>query len=252
VKRLVVSSLLCAGCSLAFPMSEYDEGTGSGANGGAAGSGGVAATAGGGPGGQGATGGGTGGELDCGPFAYPPISGIQNDFGSEIGPDLGFLNCGVVQNGQVVLDPTRASEFCWFYNVTPHRLTCDAVTFRLIEAGSQEIGMQRFIYLDVFDGPAGETEAILQEVNGFSFTTLQEVESSFHSVDDAWWRLRADQDTLYFETSPDGATWKLKGSGPAPFSLDSVRVRIGAGVWQAIATPLPVSYDCLNVPPPCP
>ena len=222
--RLLAVSLLCAGCSLAFPMSEYDEGSGSG---------------------------GAGGQLDCGTFSHPPISSIRNSFDVELGSDLAFLDeCGAVVDGKLVFDPMVANDFCWVYNVTEHHLTCDALTLRLIDAGSQLAGMQRFIYLNRFD--ADERVFVLQEINGFNFDFLEEVDGSFHPVEDAWWRLRADRDALFFETSSDGAAWSLKGSGPHTFSLDSVRVQFGAGLWQEIAEPLPVSYDCLNVPPPCP
>jgi hypothetical protein len=239
VKRLVASSVLCAGCSLAFPMSEYDEGGGNvaGAGGNLAGAGGNLA--------------GAGGQLDCGTFSNPPLSDLQHDFEGELGPDLALHPaCGSIDNGQLVFDPALMNEYCWIYNVSAHRLTCDALTLRLIEAGSQENGMQRFIYLNAFG--TDDDVFVLQEVNAFNFMGLDTVESSFNPVDDTWWRLRADLDTLFFETSADGATWNLKGTGTAPFSLDSVLVRIGAGTWQEVTNPMPVSYDCLNLPPPCP
>jgi hypothetical protein len=217
---VAVCSLLCASCSLAFPMADYEDGAG-----------------------------GSGG-LDCGEFPDPPIHSLQEGFDDgELSADLAFNGCGSLQNGQVVFEPTGVGSYCWIYNVAARRLTCDAMTIRLEQSGSQELGMQRFIYLNDF--ATGERMNILQETGGFNSDVITAVDASFDPIEDAWWRLRASRDMLFFETSSDGRQYEIKASGTPPFSMDSVMVQIGAGIWQDIGAPGPVGFDCLNVPPPC-
>ena len=223
MRSFVAGTLLCAGCSLAFPMGEYDEGSG-GADAGP----------------------------ECGGFANPPISEIQESFDGD-GPsqELAFNGCGTFQDGELFFNPIAENEYCWIYNTNPRQLTCDALTVRLTDSGSQVHGFQRFIYLNVFG--TEQRIFVLEETGGFNFEVITPVDTSFDPEADAWWRLRATRDTLFFETSSDGISYEVKASGPPPFPLDSVMIQLGAGAWLAIdPPPPPVSYDCLNVPPPCP
>jgi hypothetical protein len=51
---------------------------------------------------------------------------------------------------------------------------------------------------------------------------------------------------ITFSTSPDGAVWTVRQQTPAPFPLENARVSLGAGTWQAEASPGVARFDNLN------
>lgn len=228
-------ALLC-GCTLTFPLDGYDEGSGGGGNG----AGGSAAG-----GGVGEGGGGSPPECDGGP--EPPLSAIASDFDAGLGDDVGLWDCAVLVDGEVHME-AFPGQYCWFYTTGSHRLACDSISFRVLEVGNQAVGVQRFIYLEPI--PGGATINVLQEGGGFGGDFVY-VDPSFSLTEDAWWRLRADETTVYFETSRDGVMWNPKGSAEPGFPLDQVSVMVGAGNWNNVPDPGLAVFDCLNVPPPC-
>jgi hypothetical protein len=81
---------------------------------------------------------------------------------------------------------------------------------------------------------------------GFAVADLDD--RSYSPSSDVWWRLGEREGTLTFETSPDGSTWKIKGSIEIPFRLDEVQIEIGAGTYQPNIPPGQAHFDCYNVP----
>jgi hypothetical protein len=230
-------SIALGGCSLAFPLDSYDEGT-TGA--------GLSPTTGGGDvGGGDAGGGGSAPVCEGGPNA--PLSGITSDFDSGVGENLFLLNCAEIVDGAVQTDPAVMSEYCWVATEGVRRLACDSVTVRILEAGTQA-GVQRFIYVRQNDGDGAVN--ILQEGDGFG-GDLTYTDNSFDIDDDRWWRVSADETTITFWTSHDGVMWDPKGTAVPPFPLDNIHIAVGSGMWQAGAAPSLDRFDCFNVGPPC-
>lgn len=256
--------LLClaTGCSFAFPLSDYDEGSTDGA-GGAGGGGGVitggtggnsggestGGIGGGGQGGAGPGGGGAGGGCG-GTFNNSGTSAVTFDFDSSLPSSLvPNGSCISYDAGEVVFSPMGVTSFCWLQLAGSRHLTCDTFTVRISESGSQQLGMQRFFYVREVGGP-GEMN-LIQEGGGFNLDGIGPG-GPYDPTFDLWWRLRADETTVYFETSNDGVTWNERVSGPPPFSLDEVTIAFGAGVYQDIPNPGEARYDCLNLAGSCP
>lgn len=237
--RLVAISIAIAlgGCSLAFPLDEYDEGT-TGA--------GLSPTTGGSDVGGGDAGGG-GSAPVCNGGPNPPLSAISSDFDTGVGENLFLLNCAEIVNGEVQTDPAVKDEYCWVATTGVRRLACDAITVRILEAGNQD-GVHRFIYVRQNDG-AGAIN-VLQEGNGFG-GDLDYTNDGFNISVDSWWRVSADETTLTFSTSPDGVTWTEKGTAVPTFPLDDINIAVGSGMWQVGASPSFDRFDCFNVGPPC-
>ncbi len=234
-------ALLLHGCSLTFSLDEYDQGTGTGTQAGAGGEAGNAA------GGQGGGVGGGGSPPACDGGPEPPLSSITNDFEAGLGSELAFNSCPTIVDGEVHIE-AFPGDYCWFFTTGSHRLRCDGITVRVLEVGNQMVGVHRFIYLREVSGDGAIN--VIQEGGGFG-GDLTFTSTTFSLVQDAWWRLRADETTVYFETSADGVSWNLKGSAVPTFSLDFVNISIGAGNWNNVAAPGLARFDCFNVPPPC-
>lgn len=242
---------LCAfpamGCSFLAPVDEYDRGTG-----GAGGSSSTSST-GGNSGGSGGSGG------DCGSFDHPGTSSLVDRFedgvpGSAWTPQGG---CPPLETGGQVIfaPPANAMDYCWYSSTGLFHLTCDTLTVKVTDVTASVLGVQTFIYLIPTDGLIPLN--LLLEGGGFRLAPDSgpgeiDIPLPYDPVADLWWRLRESQGTLYFETSPDGLSWVVRGSGTSPISLNALQIRIGAGTHQLVGSPGEAHFDCYNAPAPCP
>lgn len=247
--------VLLTSCSLAFDLDGYDLATSSA---GAAGASSTTASGAGGQGGGGAGGaGGTGGQLDCGDFVNPAVSSVQETFDAGLGA-LAPHSCATFDAGSVLFplpDPPPL-DFCWVTLPGAFHLTCDSLTFRLLQATNPVLGAQTFVYLD--DLTTGASANLLLEGGGFSFRRSDESAAMqidnplYNPSTDHYLRIRADETQLYLETSQDGASWTMRGSSELLLPIDNLSIRIGAGSYSAItASPGQARIDCINVVP-CP
>lgn len=69
--------------------------------------------------------------------------------------------------------------------------------------------------------------------------------------DHRWWRIRGTANSVAWETSPDGKTWKtqLKVS-PPPVAIDLLSIEIYGAAWQPVMMPGEGQADNVNLPPP--
>jgi hypothetical protein len=237
---IALAGALAPACSLVIPLDDYDRGTATSSSG--------------------ATGGSSGAGGTCAPGAHPPISSLTDDFGDGTPAPAWspHLACSPVETGGEVVFaiPADVMQFCWYQSVDTFRLTCDALTFAVLEATTPTQGVQTFVYLDYIDeNLMPDTINLILEGGGFQLGRMSDMTSlpkPYDPVQDRWWRLREAEGRLYFETSPDGKDFIDLGSIPDPAPLESVRVRFGAGAYQALPNPGTARFDCYNVPAPCP
>jgi hypothetical protein len=85
--------------------------------------------------------------------------------------------------------------------------------------------------------------------------TMTETTATFSATDHRWLRIRSSADatsgvgTVYWETSPDGATWTNRRSITVRFALTSLYVSLDAGIWGSDGTaPNTAIFDNLNNP----
>jgi hypothetical protein len=65
----------------------------------------------------------------------------------------------------------------------------------------------------------------------------------------AWWRIREDGGTIYFEVSGDGVTYDALASTPAPFSVSALELSLIAGTHPSSITQEQARFDRFNLPP---
>ncbi|MFO0553905.1 MAG: hypothetical protein U0271_36325 [Polyangiaceae bacterium] len=259
----LASLLLLTGCSLAFPLDGYDEGTGASAAGGAGGTQTTNSTNSSGPsGGAGGTGGGPG---VCGSGLYPPASTFTDSFDENETPQ--FLGCGVQTGGELVFDmPTTPPHFCASEAPYPLCLVNSAFTVKVPQAATVQIpGVQTTIHFVAADS-SGEM-LLLLEGNGFAlFGTAggQDFDipipnGSYDPFAAAWWRLEGVDGQLSFQTSSNGTDWVERVRADVPLSLDGLTVELGANRYYNDAFPqsadLPATsahFDCVNLAGNCP
>lgn len=247
--------LLCAGCSVVYDLETYDQTTAdsTSASGSTSSSTSGSTSSSSGSGGSG----GEGGVIDCGSFVNPPVSSVVETFDAGYGSVAPNGGCVSVDAGTVLVAPpaTDPFGFCWIALPGVFHLTCDSLTFRLLEATTPTLGVQTFVYFT--DLATGTDANFLLEGGGYQLARADgtgsiEIAGGYNPNTDHYLRFRADLDTIYFETSMDGSTWNLRGSGPPFMPLDNLQIRIGAGSYPALMTaPGQARFDCLNVTP-CP
>lgn len=80
-------------------------------------------------------------------------------------------------------------------------------------------------------------------VNGTSTTAFT---ATYSATTHAWWRIREQSGTTYFDTSTDGSTWTNRASLLNPFPLTAMYVNIMAGYWSTETSPGTAIYDNFN------
>jgi hypothetical protein len=241
-----ITAALCAcsamGCSFLAPVDDYDRGSV-----GTGGAGGTSSTSSGGAGG------------DCGSFDHPGTSSLVDRFEDGV-PGSAWMTLGgcppLETGGQVIFaPPANAMDFCWYASTDVFHLTCDTLTVKVTDVTASVLGVQTFIYLVPTDGLIPLN--LLLEAGSFRLAPDEgpgeiAIPQPYDPVADVWWRLRESQGTLYFETSPDGLAWVVRGSGASPIPLDALQIRFGAGTYQLVGAPGEAHFACYNAPAPCP
>lgn len=252
----LTAAFATTGCSLAYDLGSYDEGTVA-----ASSTGGFAQSGGGGAGGDAAGGGASGGggaAPECGEQVNPGVSSVQETFDGGFGSVAPVGSCVSIDAGTALFTPPASEpfDFCWVTLPGVLHLGCDALTFRLLEATNAVLGAQTFVYLT--DVASGTATNLILEGGGFQLGlesgggSLEIMNGIYNPATDRYIRIRADEDTMYLETSIEGTEWTVRGSGPYLMPLDGLQVRIGAGAYPALmSAPGRARIDCINVVP-CP
>jgi hypothetical protein len=260
---VVALLLVCSGCSLAFPLEDYDNGTGT-TGGGAGGSPMTTSSASTGTATSSTGVGGGGGAPPCGSGLYPPAASLVDTF--DEGGVENFVGCGQQVGGELRIDlPDTGTLWCESSAQIPYCLSSSSLTVKVPEAATASIpGMQSWIILTQADGSGvlrllveGNGFGIMGDAGGQPFQVAIQ-NASYDPFSAAWWRLEGDGGAVVLSTS-DGATWTERARGTVPLSLDGVFVALVGNRYVNPAVPesadLPAEtlrFDCYNAFGNCP
>jgi hypothetical protein len=79
---------------------------------------------------------------------------------------------------------------------------------------------------------------------GGSYTDVGSL--TYDAVQHRFWALSESSGTLRWETSPDGSTWTVRASAPAPIPLRLLEIDLLGGTYQSEASPGGAQFDNLN------
>jgi hypothetical protein len=72
----------------------------------------------------------------------------------------------------------------------------------------------------------------------------------FDHEEHRWWRLRREEDSLVWETAPDGSDWTLRRQAALPsFDLTAMPINIGGGATTSAPPAGSIAFDNFNLPP---
>jgi hypothetical protein len=195
-----------------------------------------------------------------GPDAGPcgTISLLADDFeGAAVDPQWTaiYQNGGataVQTGGRLVMTPAAGksgSNYAGFGTQQTYDLRGGRLFVRLV--GMVNTGTTAQAYLKITDAQNGQRAFLMQE-GGTLYArveasgTTSEKSTTYAPAAHAFWAIREAGGTLFFETSTNGTAWTVFDQRPAPFDLAKVRVELGGGTYQAVASPGAAQFDDLN------
>jgi hypothetical protein len=189
--------------------------------------------------------------------ANPPISSLVDDFSDGM-YEPNWTNgssCMTEVGGEMVANvPANDTmhRYCILGTLAKHSLACDAFFVHVAEATTATFGAQTALY--VSDYRNSHEINFLLDNGGFAVGIDTDpativVSNGYDATADAWWRVRGEGGHLYFDTSPDGASWAVRLDEPYPYSLDEVGVTLGAGTYAPVANPGVARFRNFNLPP---
>lgn len=153
----------------------------------------------------------------------------------------------VVQNvgGQIVVmfsTPTAAGASGELQSAQPVDLSSSHVFVKVTSTTNTASHARTFLRL------RGEHTLAIVEQDGMLKAELDDAvvgtAIAYDNVQQRWWQIREQGGTIYFETSPDGATWTMRASTPATFT--SVLIELGADTPMIESSPGAAQLDDLN------
>jgi hypothetical protein len=187
----------------------------------------------------------------------PGVSSLVDDFADGSFEPNWFNGgtCMIESGGALVAAPPANTDgvYCLAYTHALYRIGCDSFFVHVAEATTPIHGSQTVVYLVNDDHQI----YLLLDSGGFQLSADQDIDTTvylpepYDPVADAWWRFRGEPGTLYFDTSPDGATWAPRGEIAVSFALEALQVTLGAGTYIPLPDPGTARFRCFNEPPPC-
>jgi hypothetical protein len=141
---------------------------------------------------------------------------------SGVGPDALVHLVG----GTLSFEPTQqAPEAAWMRTVDHYDMTDLRVAVRVVEVlADQTPSPTTFFRLE---SGGGQESMFLTDGDLRAVGSAEPWDAEAH----AWWQIRSEGETIFFETSPDGLSWSvLAVITPTTFDLTDVRVEIGISI----------------------
>lgn len=163
----------------------------------------------------------------------------------------GYSTTGIsIVSGQLEIMPSAAYPELitnGAYDLTESFFAAKIV--RATQAGSGSIEG----FISVFTDASNSIDFILANGNlGFRQTVNGDDSDAtyvtYNSTTHAWWRIRHSGTTIYWDTSPDGATWTNRRSEALGIgAVTQVQLKIGAGYWGTETPTQTMQVDNVNL-----
>jgi hypothetical protein len=166
------------------------------------------------------------------------------------------VGCVVDETGGVLtLTPTAtAGSGCQVGTSTAYNLTGKSVLVRVPQMVAT--GADILAYMRLADFAAGPSHYVAffqrggmllaQSRTGGSET---DVATPWNATDHRWWRIREAGGMVFWETSPDAASWTIRRMAASPIALTQIVVDLSVENGVGAASPGAAHFDDLNAPP---
>lgn len=171
----------------------------------------------------------------------PPVEPLFSDtFDGALTTNWTANGAGVTTAGGQLVIPTSGVAGSSYPNVeskTKYVLTGAAFAVDMVQPLPRAGGHYETVIETGadYDNAAG---MFLDEYNFQGYVTTagtraETLLAAYNGTNDRWWRVRETGGAVYFETSPTGVTWTVKGSASHSWSTASCYLIIKAGYWGA-------------------
>ncbi|HEY0098041.1 MAG TPA: S8 family serine peptidase [Pyrinomonadaceae bacterium] len=155
------------------------------------------------------------------------------------------------QNGRLEIRPGTTSanydgyQAATTFDLTDARASVQASTVQRIDGLGSYFVLRHSVGNDLVFGIRGSNLVMQQEVGGvITAPTLP-----YDAVQHRFWRFRHNRanDTMNWETSPDGATWTTQSTMPTPFPITNLQTLLIAGKQTAAIPTGTALFDNLRI-----
>lgn len=182
-------------------------------------------------------------------YTTPSASSITDDFTTQDTTKWTFGGASAVSGGTLNL-PVNSSYADIINSNATFDLTGSSVYVQIAQTPNQGNGTTE-AYLQIVDAGATNREAMIwsggrliqRETVAGSDT---ETSLAFDPVNHAWWRIGESGGTIFWDTSPDGATWTNRRSKAVGITVTSLTVRLLTGFYGTEPSPGTAKFDNVN------
>jgi hypothetical protein len=187
------------------------------------------------------------------------VSTLKDDFDDGVTADQWLRSyfdgaCQHAENGELVFSvPPDERGACYYTGASAFDLTDDALSVKLPLPPSAEAFTSAFLSAYVNGEVERKIEVLLshgqllfREHVGESTKVFGDL--PFDPIQHLYWRLRESAGQVFWETSPDGKTWKVGGQSPTPFPVTALDVTVGIEHFEPRPALTEVHFDSLNTP----
>lgn len=191
---------------------------------------------------------------------YCPTSSLRDDFADGMRGDQWLRSWegqpGMLgeNGGQFVIQyPPNIEAYAGLVSASAFDLAGSSVVVEVLQAPATSVPAHTAITLN---GPGdNDLDMFVEEgtlkLGAKTNGNYQDIATkSYSPIEHRWWRIREEDNTIYWETAPDGKTWTTQlERNPSPVPGTIFDIEFHAGVWSPTPMPGECRLDNLNLPP---
>jgi hypothetical protein len=156
--------------------------------------------------------------------------------------------------GELVLKPpTNAIGYCAYYSGSSYDMTNSAIAVEIPLMVNTTSTAEVYLTAQVEDEgyvEMGQSQGVLEFRKNKNGVTELLGAAVYSPAVHAWWRIREQGGTTYWEHSADGLAWVIGAMAtPNPIKMTAVDITLGGGAYEALPSPGEVHFDNFNLPP---
>jgi hypothetical protein len=160
---------------------------------------------------------------------------------------------------RLVISTTLNTNYHGLVSNGGYDLTSSYAQIEVIGVGNQQLASFESFPLNIYLSSDNTTgvfwyihSGIIKAYKKISGTSTILQSATYDASVHRWLRIRENNGTTYFETSPDGVTWTTFTSLANPITMTSLTLEISAGTYSTESTITSITLDNLNVLPTAP
>jgi len=186
--------------------------------------------------------------------ALPLANSLRDDFSDGVVSSAWISEiqgpCTILeQNGQVRFNNAgTAASHCAYRSRTFYDLRGNFVQQRVPNITNFYPAVRAFLRVEDRKGQSAEIGFVGSDNMFFNATGLSPLLKPYGHQQELWWRLGESNGSLYWETSPDAASWTRKRLGASTLDVSEVQIVTGVETTGTMPASVSIGIDTLGSP----